>query len=151
MEKTKNTLITALPCEVVQTWSAVHPTIPVSLKLYQMTEVMAACKEENDELSVDQYDAIDLGHVSGTLFASARDVQLQRQSMISPDEIGVPIVDTTIPWFSDKSTLLISEANIHDHYDEVIQQLPVICAQLYRIYPNRIIVLKPPSDMMGKS
>ena len=145
MEETLNRIITALPCEIVQKWSAMHPTIPVSLKLYEMTGIGVACQDENDELRVDRFDGIELGHVSGTLFASARDVKLQRQSMISPDEIGVPIVDTTIPWFSDKSTLLISEANIHDHYDEVIQQLPVICAQLYRIYPNRIIVLKPPS------
>lgn len=145
MEKAKNTLITALPCEVVQTWSAVHPTIPVSLKLYQMTEVMAACKEENDELSVDQYDAIDLGHVSGTLFAPAREVMAKQQAMISPDAIGVKYVDNTIPWFMDKPTLLIREADIHSHYDEVMQQLPVICAQMYRLYPNRIIVLKPPS------
>lgn len=151
MQTRKNTVIVGIPENAIRPWPVGCPYVQVSISIYQMTAVSKTDMDiEDDELDTDRYDAIELGWLKGKLFASAKSMKNKWQSMVSPDAVGVINPYTVLPWLTDKATLVISDFNVSSNYDEVMNQLPTICAQLYQVYPNRIILLKSPTDPAKK-
>lgn len=140
-----NTVIVGIPEDAIRPWPVGCPYVQVSISIYQMTAV-SKTDIDDDGLDTDRYEAVELGRLEGKLFASAKSMKNKWQAMVSPDAVGVINPYTVLPWLTDKATLVISDFEVSKNYDEIMDQLPTICAQLYQVYPNRIILLKPPTD-----